>query len=337
VAFGAALARRFAAESRKKGQKEKCLVDIVTEVATSSDQGATWAFVSQVNLPVPTTATVNDPSVCQGAASCVVSGTLVHETPSVIADLTDPDLSGRYKMFVDTYLEFEQPDGGGAAFHTELGYIGYLTAPTPAGPWSSETKLLGWNGSSTLSSAGVAVNVDGLPGMSDCMDLGEPGATVTPAGIDLALTCVDFQIGQRIELLRSIDHGMTWTHVSKLLDGALSSSECGAAGGFSGADLFFQGGVEYLTAVTGEPEPGEPNAYNACLVYRMANVDAGTLLTMGDSGAPVVLQRLTAADPRFFGPCTYAEGASAAGYLATEHYLGTGQVLRSYTTGVQPP
>ena len=60
-------------------------------------------------------------------------------------------------------------------------------------------------------------------------------------------------------------------------------------------------------------------------------------LATSSAGTPVVLQRLRAADDRFFGPCTYAEGAASLGYLATEQYLGTSTLFRSYATGVPAP
>src|SRR2546427_515165 len=157
--------------------------------------------------------------------------------------------------------------------------------------------------------------------------------------IDVALTVVHYKGSYlliSIELLRSTDHGATWSHVSTLLDGSLAGSECGSADAFSAADLFYSGGNEYLIASVGPIQPGATWAYDACLVYRVADPVAGALQTDG-SGNPVVLRRITAADPRYMGGCTYAEGATCAGYLGTEQYPTNAPISRIYQTHLHAP
>ncbi len=318
-------------------------IDLATQVAVSSNTALAWTVVAQANADALTSLTCNtsactDPDLCNGNPPCTLNGLLVHEVPSIVDDPTDPDPSARFKLFTESYLELLPADGGSSnRFRYDIGYIGYETAPAPAGPWTPETVLLGWNGPTTLSSQSAKLDVSSIAAIPDVWALGEPGAVVGPQGLDVAVTAIDLVDGElNLELFRSTDHGATWNHVSRLLDGSFATGLCGASTAFSGADLFFVKGVEYLSAVTGAPEPGSPGAYNACLTFEVANPVAGTLLA-SDAGTPSVLRRLRAADPRFFGPCTYAEGAASLGYLATEQYVGTSLLLRTYATGIPAP
>jgi len=80
--------------------------------------------------------------------------------PSIVDDPTDPEPSTRYKLFTESYLELLPVDGGTSnRFRYDVGYIGYATAPEPAGPWTSETVLLGWDGPTALSSQGATLDV----------------------------------------------------------------------------------------------------------------------------------------------------------------------------------
>jgi hypothetical protein len=316
-------------------------LEISTEIATSTDNGTTWTAATVVNANATdggVTTMSKDPSVCpDGGAPCTVSGVLVHETPSLVDDATDPDPSARYKLVTHNYLETVDAMG---TQHLDLftGYLAEYTAPAARGPYSPEVKLFGWTGASPLSSVGAQVNVNELPGLADCLVVAEPGMVVTSSGLDVAVTCIHANHGSivsSIELLRSPDHGKSWSHVSTMLDGSHASSECGLAVGYSGGDLFLSGGTEYLVASTGGAA-GNPNLYNAALVYRVQDIDAGIL--ENDAGSPVVLRRMVNANGGFFGACTYAEGAPCAGYVCEEQFpMGPLPLLRVYSTHLSAP
>src|SRR5207302_5617874 len=123
---------------------------IHTRVAASNDNGASWAYFQDVNQATAITIQTTDMSVC-GAASC--TGTWIHEVPSIVVDLTDPNSARRFKVFVHSY--FANPAG----IHYTIGSIDmYATSfPLPNAVWTEE-RLIGWNSSSTQSSTGVRQN-----------------------------------------------------------------------------------------------------------------------------------------------------------------------------------
>src|SRR5580692_6519793 len=59
-----------------------------TRIATSSDHGASWSYVGDVNDSSAATVPTTDLTVCL-AATC--SGTWVHEVSSIVLDPGDPD------------------------------------------------------------------------------------------------------------------------------------------------------------------------------------------------------------------------------------------------------
>ena len=223
---------------------------VTTYIATSMDQGATWQFAAQANSATPITVATSNPSLC-GATSC--ASQLSREVPSILIDPSDPDPSRRYKLFVHAY-----PDIATAPYQADvsLGYIGLEMSPD-ATTWSADTKVLGWNSSSPLSSSGALTNLDtAFPALADCAWFTEPGAVLAPSGaIDLALSCV-YSGGVRIVLLRSTDHARTFGYVAQLLSGDDARCFGSTTGALIGGDLLYLGGQEYLLATPMGPGPG---------------------------------------------------------------------------------
>jgi hypothetical protein len=281
-------------------------------LAASVDAGASWVFQGEVSQARAVTIDTTDMSVC-GSTTC--SGTLVDESSSLVVDPFEPDASRRLKVFMHEYFY-------GSDMNFQLGYMAMYTAATPSGPWT-ETKLFGWNSSSSLTSTGVAYNVSTdprLPELHDCFIVAEPGAYGrSPGTIDLALGCVVIAGSAAtidIRLLRSTDHGVTWTYVNKLL----SASDAGTLGAkhnqINGPDLFYaRGKVHLVVSPVGDVvSPGGTfNGYRGCVVVPIADLDAGTVERCG--GVPVIETAYRGQPGEFVGACSAADGATAAGMM----------------------
>jgi hypothetical protein len=293
-----------------------------TRIALTLDHGATFTYVAEPNVVTPITVDTNDTTAC-GAAQC--SGVLWHEVSSVVADPGDPDPNGRFKLFMHSYVSRTN----GTDLRREWGYIGMQTAPKPEGPWSTEKKALGWKSSSTFSSAGATQLLPELPGVSDCLLATEPGAMVAPDGLYLALACaylVAPEVRIKIVLLRSTDHAKSFQTVSTLIDGADAACLDGTLRQVQGPDLFSVAGKTYLGITPVGPvvrgTQTIPNGYRGCMTIPMDDLATGKLARTA-TGAPKVVRWMAPPDGRFAGPCTYAEGATALGYLMNELNDGT--------------
>lgn len=282
-------------------------------IATSSDEGATWTRVGDVNEPAPVTISTTDLSVC-GSSSC--EGTIVYESSSIIVDRFDPDPDRLLKVFSHAYFF-------GADRHYDLGYVVMHTASAPEGPWQ-ETKLFGWDSSSSLSTADVAYNVSSdpaLPELHECVIVGEPGAIVRPTGnIDLVLACPAIRAGGSatidIRLLRSTDHGDTWKYVATLLTADDAEALGATSRKINGGDLFYAKGSYYLMAtpigLVDFPD-GTAEGYRGCLVIPIDDLDTGSVERCDD--IPVVDGSYLGQPGQFVGACSTDEGALSSGVL----------------------
>ncbi len=286
---------------------------VSTHLAVTLDLGATFTYIATANTVAPITVDTTDLAAC-GAAKC--TGVLWHEVPSVVVDPLDPDAARRFKLFTHSYVSLK----GGQELHREWGYIGMQTAPKPEGPWSDETKAIGWPSSSPLSSVGAAQLLgDVAPG---CVLATEPGAMVVADGLYLALGCLEVVQGAtriRVELLRSRDAARSFERVSTLVDATDGPCLDGTTARVQGPDLFTVGGKAFVIVTpVGPVSPtlGD-DGYRGCVTIPIADLARGKIARTGN-GAPAVARFIHAPDGRFTGPCTYAEGATALGYLVPE-------------------
>jgi hypothetical protein len=291
--------------------------DVHTRVAVSTDNGATFAYVAEPNRAAPITVDTVDTTAC-GASTC--AGVLWHEVSSIVADPADPDPNRLFKLFTHSYVSTQN----GASLHRQWGYIGVQTAPKPEGPWSAEKKAIGWRSDSTFSSAGAAQLAGDIPGIADCAILTEPGALTAADGLYLALACahvVGAQPQIQVVLLRSTDSAATFRFVSVLVSDADAPCLDGALPHVQGPDLFTAGGKAYVTVTPVGPVThglgGDPTGYRGCMTIPIDDL-AGGKIARTPTGAPSVARWMRAPDGRFTGPCTYAEGATALGYLVPE-------------------
>ncbi len=279
-------------------------------LAASSDQGATWSYLGDVTPVSPEVKIeTSDLAIC-GATTC--TGTWGQESAALLCDAADPDPNRRFKVFAHAYY-FDYIGDRQMA----IGYLALYTASQPTGPWT-ETKLFGWPSSSPISNQDVAydITVARELGLADCVIVGEPAPLLrAPGTIDLALSCPKGTTD--IRLLRSLDHGRTWTFVSTLLgadDGPKLGSE---SRDITGADLFYANGAYHLIASpfgTIRGPGGEPfSGYHGCVVVAIADMDQGRVARC--NGVPLVEVSYLGLPGQFMGACSAAEGLTGSGVL----------------------
>jgi hypothetical protein len=304
--------------------------DISTAIALSVDEGRSFQGAARVNAAFPLSVSVPVTSSRCPGGTC--TGMLVHEVPSLVEDTEDPDTSRRWKVFSHSYLVLSS---GVPAY--DLGYLGLFTAPSPGGPWVDEGKALGWLSESSFSSDGARTLASSFSALSDCIAFTEPGALVSDAGsLQLALGCAYAEGGAahlRIELLSSTDHANTFSYVSRLLDdadAAFFGSDVNAA------DLFVAKGRTYLSVSPSGPTALGFDGYRGCAILELTAAEDAVERT--DAGAPVVCRSLDGPGQPFAGACTYAEGATAVGYLLPQLELDGGVLdFRIFSSAVAAP
>lgn len=314
-----------------------------TRLAGSTDRGASWTYLGEVNAVTPATIATTDTSIC-GAASC--TGRWIHEVSSLVEDPTDPDPARRFKVFTHTYFSTAKDD-----LRREIGTISlWTTATLRAGAVFSETRLLGWLSSSPETSTSVAtvITTDAAlaPLLGKCNALTEPAALVRGSTIDLALGCIHFLSSSNIPIeivqLRSADHGRTWSPVGMLLD--RSDAEAIGARGASGPqinapELVDIAGKYYLLATPNGPVStlgaSTAEGYRGCYLYPFADIDKGILERC--AGKAVVARAFVGPAGLFHGACAYAPGADAAGLLHLTADIAARPPFRLVSTGLLLP
>ena len=153
-----------------------------------------------------------------------------------------------------------------------------------------------------------------------------PGAIWLPGTLDLALGCVypaaSGGAAIRVILVRSVDHGASWSAVSTLLTS--NDSECLVPGGsIDAADLFVTGSHGYVVATSGLAD----GTYRGCAVYPIDDPAAGAVRRAPDGVAyPIRTMSATV----FSGACTFAD---AGGYLMDIGLLGDASPFHIFHAG----
>lgn len=283
-------------------------VAISTRMAVSNDRGATFVDLAPVNASV---------DIPCDAGPCP---RIIFEVSSLVVDPTDAP--ARFKVFSHAYAVFP-PD---TTPHYEIGFIALQAANAPGGPYTTPKPAFD---AAALRAAS--------PALSDCDVFTEPGALVRGSAIDLALGCVNAATRNiRIVLLRSPDHGATFTYVSELVS-AQDALAFGNRAQLDAANLFIAGGREYLVAspTTKVTTPRSSfDGYGGCLVFAMDDPDH---VARDCAGTPRVVRSIVAPPGQFIGACTFLEGATGAGYLVPEAVFTDARVFRIYRPGIAGP
>ncbi len=279
--------------------------DVSVHIARSTDNGATFSKVVSVGVPSAATVTDTDPahSTC-GTASC--TGRWVYETSWLIDDSGEPVSAQRYKLFAHKYFLYP-PSSEPTRYY--LGAIVMWTAPDPAGPWSAETSVIGWNLTPPELTARHVVNSLHLD-LANCLVVAEGSAVVRGNTIDFVFACPSAGSSgtnpQKIVVLRTTDRLSTLSYVATVLQ-AGDAAPLGASF-YSAPALMANADGAPLLLVT--PAVGA-GFYAGCVVFPFADEVAGTLFV--DAAVPVAVQGLPTRGGRFGGACTWAREAAGLG------------------------
>jgi len=270
----------------------------------------------------------SDAAACPGG---MCTGSLIHEVSSLVFDADDPAPARRWKLFSHRYLVLP-----GDKLRYDYGNIVLQTAGAPAGPWSPDAVALGWTSTSPFSSQGATQRLGDIPEIADCVAATEPAAVVVPGvGLDLAFGCISLPAGKpsiRVVLLRSKDHGASFSYVSTLLTPADAPCLDPMTTRINAVDMFFAGGKEYLLAT---PE-SETTGYHGCVVLPIDDPAAGAV-RRDPGGKPVFYRRINVSTGQFSGACSYAEGATALGVVMSVGFLMDARQFRMFSTGLSLP
>ncbi len=305
---------------------------MTTRLAYSDDRGATWSDLGAVVNPI------------HEATDGAERRTWSNEVSSLVYDPLGA-ADARWKLFWHHYPAI------GEDRQFQHGWIAYKQAATPQGlAAATEIKLFGAKGykdvnnvkfGETASPLGgpPAIRVNTLGGgADDCIALSEPGAMATKDGLYLAAGCYAFRpipphVEGRIILMKcaagcSPQQSDSW----KVIGTVLSAKDAKAygAGGVSAADLFEQNGKAYLivSPVGNRPVRG---AYQGCYVFRFSSLANGTLEQ--SNGQHTVIKKIMGQPGTFNGACTYAPGATTAGFLYSEIKFADRPIFQIFKSG----
>ena len=182
-----------------------------THLARSTDRGARWQFVKVLNASTDGNLTMPDGKQLPGVWR--------YEVPTLVCDASDPDPSGRWKLFAHRYFWAPKYDR-----MVVYGWIMLRTAADPAGEWSAELPLFGAGASPRAPYHKTLVDLNALdPSLHNMIAYSEPGALAHQGRLYLSLTALEpqgflgFSVSHTIILLASDDHARSWRFVATLL------------------------------------------------------------------------------------------------------------------------
>jgi hypothetical protein len=222
---------------------------------------------------------------------------------------------------------------GAATRLFQHGWIGYSTAASATGPWSTEQKLFVGSLYDAVNDATLGAPEYSLatlfPGMSNCAAFSEPGLLATASGVYVSLKC--FGTGGKVVLLRCVGDFTpgNCTYRGDLL--ADNEAKLFAHDGFSATDLVSAGGKNYLFVT---PTKSPNDQYRGCLVFEVSSLD-NAMLVRDTRSKPVVAKRI-GGDSSFHGACGYTPVASASG-IVYSRFSTTAPQFRLYASGVNLP
>lgn len=255
---------------------------VETSIARSDDGGRTWRHVLKVNRTRPFAGSLPKEGKFRG--------TWWHEVSSLVYDPGDP--GRKWKLFWHHYVA-RHPHNGTKDRMFALGWIAMRTAPSPAGPWSEETPLIG-AGPFPFGMSNTRFKIQSLgPDYAPYIVLTEPGAMAYDGTLYMAMQGVRLpQQGQTklhhdIILIASEDHGRSWRGVGRLLPS--ETADRFGAKWFTGASLVSENGRVFLLAT---PEvPGDPQFdHQGTMIFEFEDIATGRLKMQG--GLPHVLKHI---------------------------------------------
>lgn len=138
----------------------------------------------------------------------------------------------------------------------------------------------------------------------------------------------------RVELLLSVDHAGSWSHVGVLVP-TRDAACLGRSAGLSrvnAVDLFGAAGKAWLSVTPENPATG----YRGCAFVEITDLAKAEIARHSD-GAPLVTKLLATPTDQFSGACAYAEGATRATALMSVAFLADARTFRIFRTGAVIP
>ncbi|TWU62609.1 hypothetical protein V7x_43440 [Crateriforma conspicua] len=236
---------------------------IQTKIAKSTDHGATWQPVGPLNEPTPDTLPVGF------FKKEDKKGVWKHEVSSLVFD---PDDAGKeWKVFTHRFFVDES-----TKIYPYYGWITFRHASRPDREWSEEIALLG-AGRFPPAPFKTRVDVHSLHSdLNGFIAYTEPGAMCHNGALYLSLTGLKMKGPDTIFLLKSDDHGESWSYLGKLLD----KSDAKAFGyhTFDGSSLVSEGNRVFLLASPGgEPRSQTLMLHDGTCVIEFEDIDKAQL------------------------------------------------------------
>lgn len=318
---------------------DPALSRVQTRIAASTDKGDTWTD-SGID---PNHMTDPDFEVDDGHGGKLWA-TWRFEVSRLLYDPYD-DASRRWKILWHRYAALT---GNFRLF--QYGWIGLSTAAAPIGTWSTERKLftgtlynntvldpiIGHIDMDTIIRAPefpLAATYPVIAQLGNCLAFTEPGMLARSNGIYVSLQCAAATPTEgKIVLLRCEHDFSTCSYIGDLLknDEAAQFSLSGQSlTGFAAPELVESGGTVYLIVTGQETEP-----YRGCLVFRINELDAATVVRSG--GNPVLVKRVAGTAGSFNGACGYHTGATGSGIIYSE-FNNSAPHFRLYASHIQLP
>ena len=308
-----------------------------TRLATSTDEGATWADVgvlvnaAEIDPPLP-------------PALVGLPAAWAHEVPTLEYH---PPGAGTWALVWHRYIHAEDGMSDGRQF--AYGWISLKLAASPAAlATATEIKLF----------TGLAYHAPGIgdeawsdtiigppvirlheldPALASCVAFTEPGLHSFGADLYLSLVCANPTSGNAIILLRAIDPATTWEYVGTLADDADAMTVNPVWVGFSAPELFDAGGVTYLSLSPTEPFAPGVDLYAGCTLFQVEALMSAALVRAPGSGLPIPLLEVRGVDGGVNdGACSYDEAAPRAGIVYVEAHPEAPPFARIYKSGVNP-
>jgi len=187
--------------------------NVETRLARSFDSGASWSFVQVLNASAAGTLVRPGMPDLQGVWNYEVSS-LVH----------DPDDSGaEWKLFAHRVFRKTEQNFTEEQNVPSHSWITLRTASDPAGMWSAERALFSSGPLPPFPYDTVEFAVNSFDDSllnSDILVYSEPGAFYRQGVLYVSLTALTSDGPDRIVLLSSIDHGLSWDYAGTPLSNA---------------------------------------------------------------------------------------------------------------------
>lgn len=302
------------------------LTPINTRIAYSDDSGATW---QDSGLLVNESHRVELPDDSQATEAI-----WLHEVSDLVYDPYAPT-EARWILVWHQYLR-AIPEGSQQQVNLyEHGWIAIRTAADPLGPWSEPKKLFtgrlysGINDASGLPAFKLNELYSSADELGNCATFTEPAVYANSTRMYVTLKCPMSGDAGKIILLGCSHDFSDCEYLGDFLDDSEAARFGPAYNGFSAPELVEVNGKVYLLAT---PTETDAKIYRGCLVFRVADLDAGTL--EAENGTSTVVTRIEGQSGTFSGACSYNAASTESGIIYNQAELDDQIEYQLYESGV---